>query len=294
MGISSNCVKFLNYSKTRGVDFSKTLTLGRQQIFLTDESRRNLLKQFNVQRLPENAGFAEPLFYLLGAKEVESIDYSDFEDATIIHNLNDQVSQPHLNAYSAVFDGGTLEHVFNFPVAVKNCMDMLRVGGHFVAITPTNNYSGHGFYQFSPELFFALFTPAHGFNLKLLAIVVENQEKEVAEWFEVKDPKTTGGRVTITNFNPTSLMVIAEKIRETESLTLKPFQSDYQSIWDIHQSVKPDSQFKNEREWVYYYRGWVPKFIRDIIYRLRKGSEKPNYVKDLGVVNPLFFTKMDV
>lgn len=295
MGISANCVKFLNYSKARGVDFKKTLTLGRQQMFITEGPRKNLRKQLSDLQLPASGDFAESLFHLsFGAKEVESMDYSDFEGATIIHNLNDPIPKQHLNTFSTVFDGGTLEHVFNFPVAVKNCMDMLKVGGHFISITPTNNYSGHGFYQFSPELFFALFTPAHGFRIKLIAMAVENQANDASEWFEVKDPKSVGKRVTITNSYPTSLMVIAEKIGETESITLRPFQSDYQSIWDIHQSVKTDSALKDEPTWVYYYRRWVPKFMRDIIYRLRKGSGKQSNVKGLGVVNPLFFTKLDV
>jgi len=42
------------------------------------------------------------------------------------------MSQPidtiHKNKYDLVFDGGTLEHVFNFPVAIKNCMEMVKVG----------------------------------------------------------------------------------------------------------------------------------------------------------------------
>lgn len=294
MGISANCIKFLNYSKSRGVDFATTLTLGRQQIFLTDESRRDLFKLFNNIQLPANGAFAEPLFHLLGANKVNSIDYSDFEEATIIHDLNDRVSQNQLNTYSTIFDGGTLEHVYNFPVAIKNCMDMLKVGGHFVAITPTNNYCGHGFYQFSPELFFALFTSVHGFNLKLVVMVVENKAKNVIDWFEVKDPKSVGGRVTITNSYPTSLMIIAEKINETKSIIVKPFQSDYQSIWDAHQSVKTESGLNVEANWVYYYRRWVPKVIRDIFYKLRNRSKRQIHVKDLGVVDPTFFEKMDV
>jgi hypothetical protein len=44
-------------------------------------------------------------------------------------------------------------------------MDLLKVGGTFVASTPANYFMGHGFYQFSPELFFRLFCPENGFRL---------------------------------------------------------------------------------------------------------------------------------
>lgn len=294
MGISANCVKFLNYAKSKGVHFDTTLTLGRQQIFFTDKERKLLPKQFINQRLPQSGDFGESVFQILGANEIMSIDHSDFEGATIVHNLNDPIPQQYFNRYSVVFDGGTLEHVFNFPVAIKSCMDMLKVGGHFIAITPTNNYSGHGFYQFSAELFFTLFTPMHGFNIKLVAITVENPARDLADWFEVKDPKSVGGRVLLTNSYPSSLMVIAEKIQETESIILQPFQSDYQRIWDIHQSVKTNTELIGEGRLINYYRKWIPKFFRDIIYRLRNGSGKVIHIKDLGAVNPLFFKKIDV
>ncbi len=295
MGITANCAKFLFYSKTRGVDFSNTVMLGRQQLFLSEPERTTLYKEFDKPlHLPKSGEFAEELFIALGANKIDSMDYSDFERATIIHNLNERVPQALMSMYSTVFDGGTLEHVFNFPVAIKNCMDMLKVGGHFVSITPTNNQSGHGFYQFSPELFFALFTPAHGFKLKLVAMGVELPSKGITEWYEVKDPKRVGGRVLITNSYPTSLMIIAEKITATEGISLNPFQSDYHHIWDVHNAINHDVQVEGEGEWVHRYRRWTPEFIKRIIRRLRNPSNKQSYVKDLGLVNPLFFSKMDV
>jgi hypothetical protein len=295
MGITANCAKFLLYAKTRGVDFSGTLMLGRQQLFLSKLERAILDKEFDkALHLPKSGDFAEELFRALGATTVESMDYSDFERATIIHNLNEQVPQAQLNKYSTVFDGGTLEHVFNFPKAIKNCMDMLKIGGHFVSITPTNNQSGHGFYQFSPELFFSLFTDAHGFKLKLVAMGVELPSKGITEWFEVKDPKSVGGRVIITNSYPTSLLIIAEKIKATDDISLNPFQSDYHHIWDVHNAISNDVQVEGEGKWVHWYRRWTPGFIKKIIRRLRNSSNKQSYVKDLGFVNPLFFTKMDV
>ena len=57
--------------------------------------------------------------------------------------------------FDVVYDGGTLEHVFNFPVALRNAMELLRPGGRLFTIhTCANNLCGHGFYQFSRELFY--------------------------------------------------------------------------------------------------------------------------------------------
>lgn len=295
MGITGNCAKFLLYSKKLGVDFSHTIMLGRQQLFINQIEWEELHKKFYDQpQLPDSGGFAEPFFKLLGGETIESLDYSDFEGATLIYDLNSPISQTQQNKYSVVFDGGTLEHVFNFPIAIKNCMDMLAIGGHFVSLTPTNNYCGHGFYQFSPELFFTLFTQQNGFKIKLVAMGVELPSKGITEWFEVKDPQHVKRRVTLCNSHPTSLMIIAEKITETIGTDLRLFQSDYQHIWTVHDSIHNEVQMKGEKRWMHIYRKRTPGFIKKILRRITGVSEKNIYEEGLGIVNPLFFSKMDV
>lgn len=53
--------------------------------------------------------------------------------------MNLPVPEVHKDSYTAVLDGGSLEHIFNFPVAIKNCMEMLKVDGQYLGITPVNN-----------------------------------------------------------------------------------------------------------------------------------------------------------
>jgi hypothetical protein len=53
-----------------------------------------------------------------------------------------------------VFDGGTSEHVFNIPKVLENYHKMLKVGGRIIHASPTSNYVDHGFYMFSPTLFY--------------------------------------------------------------------------------------------------------------------------------------------
>jgi hypothetical protein len=159
MAITRNCAKLLFYSKTLGASFTHTLTLGRLTLYASPTEIRHLIAQFgNAERGVENVdfrdGFAEPLLEVRGAASVESLDFSDYERATLIHDLNLPLPTELKGRYSAVIDGGTLEHVFNFPVAISNAMGALSVGGHYIGITPANNNMGHGFYQFSPELYF--------------------------------------------------------------------------------------------------------------------------------------------
>jgi 2-polyprenyl-3-methyl-5-hydroxy-6-metoxy-1,4-benzoquinol methylase len=76
---------------------------------------------------------------------VSSIDASDYENATYVHDLNVPIPDHLKGQFDLVDDGGTLEHVFNFPVALRNCMEMVKVGGHLLLNVPTNNFVGHGF-----------------------------------------------------------------------------------------------------------------------------------------------------
>jgi hypothetical protein len=90
----------------------------------------------------------------LGVSDVNSLDYSSYEGADILHDLNQPVPANLKGRFDAVVEGGSLEHIFHFPIAVANLMQMTKVGGTIFASTVSNNLCGHGFYQFSPELIF--------------------------------------------------------------------------------------------------------------------------------------------
>lgn len=236
MGLSINSTKFLMYAKTQGVCFARTATMGRQGLHLSADALRKNLSDFGypaVSREVEDlltaaGGFAEPLLEMLGAGEISSFDASEFEGASNVHDFNFPVDESFVNSFTAVIDGGTLEHIFNFPVAIKNCMEMVAVGGHFLGVTPANNFMGHGFYQFSPELLFRIFSEPNGFKVVRMIIC---EDRPGADWFEVTDSDVLKERVMLVNSRPTSLMVIAEKVSSVQAFTTPPQQSDYVRLW---------------------------------------------------------------
>ena len=57
---------------------------------------------------------------------------------------------------------------------------MLMLGGHFILVTPANNWFGHGFYQFGPDLFYQVFNSDNGFCVKEM-VVTELNSKEYKE-----------------------------------------------------------------------------------------------------------------
>lgn len=247
MGLNPNSVEFLLCAKRRGVNFDRTLTIGRQNVYVASALLHKLLsagipnsKMPEASRLlEEGCGFSEPLLRLLGATRTDSMDVSRFEGATLIHDLNLPIPENLKRGYSLVVDAGTLEHVFNYPVAIGNCIEMVCQGGHFISICPCNNQMGHGFYQFSPELLFRILSPDNGYHVEQM-IICEYGPYPM-EWHEVLDPAKVKRRVTLWNNRPADLMVLARRAECKDLFKIVPQQSDYVEAWSSLENAKPES-----------------------------------------------------
>jgi len=240
MGLVPAFVRFLLAAKRRGVSFDRTLTLGRQQWYVSRSTEIRLAREFGIPGAGNgeltHGGFADAFFRdWLGAREAVSLDASDFEGATRIHDLNRPVPPEWHEGFDVVLDGGTLEHIFNFPVAVESCMRMLKAGGTMFGFMPANNYCGHGLYQFSPELLFRIFSKESGFRIERLLLVTHpfpgGELSSRYRFYSVRDPDEIRGRAGCMNSVPTALWIEAKRERCTDVLSPWPQQSDYGLAW---------------------------------------------------------------
>ena len=234
MGLDDKGTQFLLAARRLGVSFERTATIGRQRLYLTPPLLRRRLGTFGIattaedtRRLFDEDGFAEPLLRLLGARDTVSIDASAYEGASRILDLNQSLPPDLEGTFTAVVDAGSLEHVFDVPTAMRNCMRMVAQDGYFLAITPVNNTMGHGFYQFSPELFYRVFSDANGFTIDHMLVTGTSS----THWFEVADPTSIGDRVQLRSFRPTYLCVAARRFEMRSILDTPPQQSDYVTRW---------------------------------------------------------------
>lgn len=225
MGIDIDVAKFLFAARERGADFQKTLMLGNQKLYLSKSDYETLTDIFKLE-FSAGTKDSRDFFRFLGAREIASMDISDYEGAEILHDLNKPIGGDLKEKFTFVLDGGTLEHVFNFPTALASVMEMVAVGGHLAIVGGGNNFLGHGFYQFSPELFYRALNEENGFRVKRL-IAAEVGGK----WFEVADPKLVKNRVELINDKPTYLMVLAQKNESKTLFANAPQQSDYVEMW---------------------------------------------------------------
>jgi len=153
-------------------------TLGRQHVYLTSREVSALADQYQVRlrsiapelhREPNLAkkGFVSDdwLFKSLGFDSIVRLDYSDYESCEIILDLNAAATPESLHQrFDLVLDSGTLEHVFDFAAGLRHCVQMVRMGGRVIHLTPSSNCVEHGFYSVSPTLY-ADFYAASGFEV---------------------------------------------------------------------------------------------------------------------------------
>jgi hypothetical protein len=242
MGLETTAAHCLCAAKSLGADLSQVATIGRQWLLLSASELETVMRAVGVTAdfaplLTER--FSEPFFVMMGAQRIESIDYSNYEGATHIHDMNVQIPANLAGRYSLVFDGGSLEHVFNVPQAFKNCMEMVRVGGYFVQVSPCNNFMGHGFWQFSPELMFRMFAPENGYRI-IAVLVQELTRRGRGPWYLCRDPREVGWRVEPRIRRPIFVATIAKRTVETPIFAAAPQQSDYQNKWGAEMSPSPN------------------------------------------------------
>lgn len=236
MGIETQTLQLLLASKNKySVNFNKTLTLGRQNSFLSEPEIKNIFKEYgiNYSTIEESKysrnKYSENLFKYLGVNELSNLDFSGYEGADLIYDLNYSIPKSLYNLYDCVLDLGTLEHVFNFPRAIQNCMNMVRVNGHFISMTPCNNQFGHGFYQFSPELFYSMFNENTGFIVEDVIVV---EFSPFYRWYRVNNPEKIKMRTVMSNNYVTNLFVISKRIEIKQIENIYPNQSDLLSQWE--------------------------------------------------------------
>lgn len=244
MGLSFHDTKRLWEARVAGQSFESTLIVSRQQLFLHPHEAAALRRSVR-ERSPGEAPVLEQYRFgdyadlhlrpILGAKSLESMDFSDYEGASLVHDLNLPVPEEWHVRFDAVIEAGTLEHIFNFPVAIRNIMMLVKPGGAVYLTLVANNLCGHGFYQFSPELVFRIFSVENGFaspRVVLLEGTFPAMERvPVHACYEVTDPAKVGRRVGLQSNRPVMMIVEARKIAHCEPFKVPPQQSDYAVAW---------------------------------------------------------------
>ncbi len=220
LGIDTHSLNFIRYA-SRKKPLGYVATIGRQSLAIPA-----LYAKYG--RFCE--GFLIDHF---GATRVDSYDNSDYEGATHIADLNKALVPA--NQYDTVLDFGTTEHIYNIPQALENISLLCADGGQILHVSPANNFCGHGFWQYSPELFFSLYSERNGCGDTEVFLADLNR---IRYWFEVLRP-SDGSRAQATSTSPLYVLCRTVKRRTTAHNDIQ--QSDYVHAW----TKKPQAADQN-------------------------------------------------
>lgn len=177
MGIARGLASLLCESVTEFHISGKILELGKQGISLNIAHLSRVLNKYGLtipETDPKKTLTDVDFFKALGFQTVESLDANSYEGADHIHDFNVPVPEYMKGQYDLIFDGGTLEHIFDFPQSLRNIFDLLKQGGVVVHAVPSHNHVDHGFYMFSPTLFYDYYAANHFKILKSYIFEYQN------------------------------------------------------------------------------------------------------------------------
>ena len=234
MGVDLHVLEFL--LEFRDANLGACLCLGRQGLHIRPgtpqwDVANSLIKSrdsnADMEQMRRPDGYSEGLLEYLGCRTVRSLDYSAFEGAEIIYDLNKPVPAGLHDRFDVIFDGGTLEHVFDIPCAITSVKKMLRPNGLFLTVNAANNQLGHGFYQFSPELFWRVFGDDPNYEIEQMRLVAVNgTSNSVILGHPGERREELGGTNT-----PAYVMCAARKTATPLPYDGMAYQGDYAARW---------------------------------------------------------------
>jgi SAM-dependent methyltransferase len=255
MGLAKSALRFIAREHRRKPFTGPILTLGRQHLLPTMDAIRALLISEGITPAVclrgEGTGIdvasgigardkTEPrdvaFFKLLGVIEVLALDFSPYEGAEIVHDLNRPAPEALHDRFDLIVDGGTTEHVFDVRQALTNIARMLKIGGRVIHISPANNWVNHGFYQFSPTLFYDYYG-GNGF-VDLRGYIAEHDlylaGSRPWKFFEVG-----GGEGRLVSRQGLRTVFVAERA-STSTADKVPIQSHYTQVYSGARRVESD------------------------------------------------------
>ena len=267
MGIDVHSLNWLRHAKNKYHDFGKTITIGRQELHAPESIIRIALK---LDSNYENEKYCDFLLRnCFGSSVVDSMDNSDYENASIIHDMNQPLPTAIEREYDTVLDIGCLEHIYNAPQALRNCSLLCKSGGQIIHALPANNLCGHGFWQFSPELFFSLYSSENGYADTEVFLA---DLSDLDRWFKVRPPDN-GQRIDV--ISRTALYVLVRTVLKGRHFThANVQQSDYVYNWssraqqsNMETPDTPRTIRQKLKAFPFVYRLLSPPYHRYLRYR---------------------------
>lgn len=238
MGIGAATFRELAELGARMAPPGASVMLGRQRCRLKHPHRRHYRRALDraghaevaLKSVFDETGYAEHPLQVLGFGRVETMDYSPYEGAQHLCDLSKPVPAAYHDRFDFILDGGTIEHVFDVPQALRNVFAMLRPGGTFVSVNGFTGWPGHGLYQLQPDLVWAFWKHmAHCEVKRCIALPADPDQAP----FDLPDNKGSATRREYDRLVPQGRVSIYYEVLKTAESRLdgEVLQADYETKW---------------------------------------------------------------
>ena len=224
MGIDKDGLVFLEACRHFIKSADSIMTIGRLKVYAPKQIIREHSPNLKVGI--SSVEYLDELLRLDFDCRVDSLDLSDYQGATILHDLNSPVPPELKHRFDLIVESGTLEHIMDFKQAAESLGAMTKVGGYLAIITPTNGYVGHGFFQINPDFFYSFFSPGNGFEVVACLMKFSGSRT----WLHHPNPvEDIGFRAEFRSRRYIRTFLLIKKVDASQFQVTNSF--DYEKIW---------------------------------------------------------------
>ena len=250
MGITVSTLEHFLELKRRhnSVFFGHVLQLGRQDTFINIDTFKQVFMKWGTA-IPDNFDFEYrenpwlngqktvsdiSFFKALGFEVVSSLDFVDNEDPTIVFDLNQELPDHLKNNFDFIYNGGTIEHVFDICQAFRNIHYMLKPGGVIVHECPMHNYVDHGFWQISPTAILDAYTVNQYQELLTIILSTNRQSMHQGPYERYSYDPTQFESLSVGGHGSYMMLTFSSLQKPLSSLNWKiPTQGFYNKYWKL-------------------------------------------------------------
>lgn len=115
----------------------------------------NNLKKDISSRFRETDSMDDSTFFkFFSDLNYQTLDVTDYEGASIIHDLNNPIPTELEGQFDFIIDGGTFDHLFDLKNCFENVVKLMKPDGRIFQWNAASNYSNAGYLSFSADYFY--------------------------------------------------------------------------------------------------------------------------------------------
>lgn len=247
--------------------YGTVLTLGRQTIAMTYEQVLELLQQEGYvvpdhilsetqvtqdqkTRYGKDTTFISDnvFFGLLGIKDLLAMDVSSYEDADILHNLNEPIPETLYGQFDFIIDGGTFDHCFDVRTAFENVVRMLKPNGRIFHWNAASNFTGAAYLSFGPDIFYDYYILNQFADCKVYVAEVDRlSQSELWNLYEFEG----GGQYSHFRSARIQMVIVLAEKSSSSTWDRMPVQAQYrdESLWNSYRTGLRLIQKSNRKPW---------------------------------------------